>query len=74
MVQIRVCVKVVTRNVMLNLSNRPLYLYLVYVHMYARKARKKTKCLVPLGPLCEKQNIQAKEVYTSQSSAIGKVA
>ena len=30
---------------------------------------KKTKCQVPLGLLSEKQNIQAKEVYTSQSSA-----
>ena len=33
---------------------------------------KKTKCQVPLGLLSEKQNIQAKEVYTSQSSATRK--
>ena len=36
--------------------------------MYA----KKTKCQVPLGPLLGKQNIQAKELYTSQSSATRK--
>ena len=41
---------------------------LVHVHMYARND-KKTKCQVPLGPLLRKQNIQAKEIYTSQSSA-----
>ena len=34
--------------------------------------RKKTKCQVPLRPLLGKQNIQAKEVYTSQSSATRK--
>ena len=44
---------------------------LVHVHMYARND-KKTKCQVPLGPLLRKQNIQAKEVYTSQSSATRK--
>ena len=44
---------------------------LVNVNMYARND-KKTKCQVPLGPLLRKQNIQAKEVYTSQSSATRK--
>ena len=39
---------------------------LVHVHMYAQK------CQVPLGPLLGKQNIQAEEVYTSQSSATRK--
>ena len=33
---------------------------------------KRTKCQVPLRPLLGKQNIQAKEVYTSQSSATRK--
>ena len=33
---------------------------------------KNTKCQVPLGPLLGKQTIQAKEVYTSQSSATRK--
>ena len=32
----------------------------------------KRQCQVPLGPLLRKQNIQAKEVYTSQSSATRK--
>ena len=44
---------------------------LVHVNMYARND-KKTKCQVPLGPLLRKQNIQAKEVYASQSSATRK--
>ena len=44
---------------------------LVQVNMYARND-KKTKCQVPLGPLLRKQNKQAKEVYTSQSSATRK--
>ena len=44
---------------------------LVHVQMDARND-KKTKCQVPLGPLLRKQNIQAKEVYTSQSSATRK--
>ena len=34
--------------------------------------REMTKCQVPLGPLLGKQNIQAKEVCTSQSSATSK--
>ena len=32
----------------------------------------KRQCQVPLGPLLRKQNIQAKEVYTSRSSATWK--
>ena len=73
-------VKVVRCNVMLNLCNKPfqlalhLFLFSQYRSCYNICVHEKTKCQVPLEPLLGKQNIQAKAVYTSQSSATRKPA